>query len=232
MSLILFPSICLSTDTHTHTNTQLTMSLLRSHVRGGRRALNHFLFIFYWSISIWELKSCFSSVYHKEAHDTSRPWSLEALLCTCISCNYNLTGKHIHSHSFRVPEQNNKLVAITHICGSAWLKPCCTVSGPRGGHFPRASTSALIHSKWPLYGFTLDCTAVISQLPCQCLSVNCVKLFQLKSRKKPSPLIKSNSPTLNCDPSPPLSSPPASLTLAGSPGLAWAGCAEVERLAG
>lgn len=73
MSLILFPSICLSTDTHTHTNTQLTMSLLRSHVRGGRRALNHFLFIFYWSISIWELKSCFSSVYHKEAHDTSRP---------------------------------------------------------------------------------------------------------------------------------------------------------------
>lgn len=87
-------------------------------------------------VSIRELKSRFSSVSRTEAHDTSRPRSLEALLCTCISCNYNLTGKHIHSHGFRVPEQNNKLATITHICGSAWLNPCCTVSSSHGGHFP------------------------------------------------------------------------------------------------
>ena len=79
------------------------------------------------------MQSCFSSVYHKEAHDASCPPSLEALLCACISCNNNLTGKHIHSHGFRVPEQNNKLPAITHICGSESLNPCCTVSRSRGG---------------------------------------------------------------------------------------------------
>lgn len=55
-------------------------------------------------------------------------------------------------------------------------------------------------------------------------------------QKKPASLIKSDSPPplppFDCFPSPLLSSPPTSLTLPGSPGLAWAGCAEVERLAG
>lgn len=130
--------------------------------------------IFSVCIYVRELKSCFSSVYHKEACDTYRLRSLESLLCTCISCNYNLAGKHIHSHGFRVPEQNNKLAAITHICGSAWLNPCRTVSSSRGGHFPGP---LLIHNKWPLSGFTLDCLAAISCPPCCCLSINTVKLL-------------------------------------------------------
>lgn len=117
-------------------------------------------------------------MYHTEAHGVYRLRSLESLLCTCISCNYNLTRKHIHSHSFSVPEQNNKLAAITHICGSVWLNPCCTVSSSCGGHFPEL---LLIHNKWPLYGFTLGCLAMISSPLRQCLSVKAVKKkFQWK----------------------------------------------------
>lgn len=72
-----------------------------------------------------------------------------ALLCTCISCNNNLTGKHINSHGFRVPGQNNKVAAISHICGSARFNPRCTVGGGVGG----AATSLLIYSKWSLHEF-------------------------------------------------------------------------------
>lgn len=152
---------------------------------------------------------------------------VHALLCTCISCNNNLAGKHINSHGFRVPGQNNELAAISHICGSAWLNPCCSVKGSwREATFPKASTSLLIPSKWALYGFAQDCVAMISMLPCQCLSVSRVWLFwlkwNLKTGENSQPLIKSKSPSLPSPkwlPSPLLSSPPACLALRRSPGL-------------
>lgn len=71
-----------------------------------------------------------------------------ALLCTCISCNNNLTGKHINSHSFRVPGQNNKLAAISHICGLAQFNLRCTAEGVDG----RVGL-LLHHCKWALYVF-------------------------------------------------------------------------------
>lgn len=140
------------------------------HVHGHRLCVESYC-TFSKCIFTRELKSCSSSVYHTEAHGTYRLRSLESLLCTCISCNYNLTRKHIHSHSFSVPEQNNKLAAITHICGSVWLNPCCTVSSSCGGHFPEL---LLIHNKCPLYGFTLGCLAMIS-----CINVCQSKLSKI-----------------------------------------------------
>lgn len=135
ISLISFPPLCVFKHAHTHTHLttrlpQITISCFSSHIQ-PLLTYNYTLFppcVF--SYGSWNNVSVQCII-----GDAPRPSSLEALLCTCISCNNNLTGKHIHSHGFRVPEQSNKLAAITHICGSAWLNPCCTVSSSCGGHF-------------------------------------------------------------------------------------------------
>lgn len=136
ISLISFPPLCVFKRAHTLTARlpQITISCFSSHIQPlpGNYIRLHTIFpprVF--SYGSWNNVSVQCII-----GDAPRPPSLEALLCTCISCNNNLTGKHIHSRGFGVPEQSNKLAAITHICGSAWLNPCCTVSSSCGGRFP------------------------------------------------------------------------------------------------
>lgn len=135
------PFVCLITPTRTdmgHTGSSVSC-------RPARCWVPHYVTNAISYVVTREKKSCSSSAYRKESHGTACPQSLGALCCTCISCNNNnLTGKHIHSRSSGVPEQNNELAAITHIWGSQWWNPCST-EGP----LSRAATSVLIQTKWP-----------------------------------------------------------------------------------